>query len=89
LDIFYKYAEMGNDERTETQLKFQDSPNLSVFVSTPKVSGTGLNLTSANPVVITRKFRVLNEQRLALSQVVRLEPKRVPYRWLFNTGPSG
>jgi hypothetical protein len=33
LDIFYMYAEMGNDERTEMQLKFQDSPNPSVFVT--------------------------------------------------------
>ena len=27
LDVFYMYAEIGNDERTEMQLKFQDSPN--------------------------------------------------------------
>jgi len=25
VDIFHMYAEMGNDERTEMQLKFQDS----------------------------------------------------------------
>jgi len=53
LDIFYMFAEMGNDERTEMQLKFQDSPNPSVFVTTPKVGGTGLNLTAANHAVIT------------------------------------
>jgi len=47
LDIFYMYAEMGNDERTEMQLKFQDLPNPSVFLTTPKVGGTGLNLTAA------------------------------------------
>jgi len=62
LDIFYMYSEMGNDERTEMQLKFQDSPNPSVFVTTPKVGGTGLNLTAVNHVVITQKFWVLNEQ---------------------------
>jgi len=39
LTIFYMFAEMGNDERTEMQLKFQDSPNPSVFVTTPKVVG--------------------------------------------------
>jgi SNF2 family DNA or RNA helicase len=50
------YAEMGNDERTEMQLKFQDSPNTSVFVTTPKVGGTGLNLTAANHAVITQEF---------------------------------
>jgi SNF2 family DNA or RNA helicase len=41
------YAEMGNNERTELQLEFQDSPNTSVFITTPKVGGTGLNLTVA------------------------------------------
>ena len=60
LDIFYMFADMDNDERTEMQLKFQDSPNPSVFVTTPKVGGTGINLTAANHVVITQKFRVLN-----------------------------
>jgi hypothetical protein len=67
LDIFYMYAEMGNDECTEMQLKFQDSPNPSVFVTTPKVGGTGLNLTAANHAVITQKFWVLNEQRQAFA----------------------
>jgi hypothetical protein len=31
LDIFYMFADMGNNERTEMQLKFQDSPNPSVL----------------------------------------------------------
>jgi SNF2 family DNA or RNA helicase len=51
-------AEMGNDKHTEMQLKFQDLPNRSVFITTPKVGGTGLNLTAANHVVITHKFWV-------------------------------
>jgi len=70
LDIFYMFVEMGNDEHTEMQLKFQDSPNPSVFVTTPKVGGTGLNLTAANDAVITQKFWVLNEQRQAFAHVV-------------------
>jgi len=37
VDIFHMFAEMGNDERTEMQLKFQDSGNPSVFITTPKV----------------------------------------------------
>jgi len=89
LDIFYMYAEMGNDERTEMQLKFQDSPNPSVFVTTPKVGGTRLDLTAANHAVITQKFWVLNEQRQAFARVVRLGQNRVPHTWLLNTGPSG
>jgi SNF2 family DNA or RNA helicase len=55
-------VEMGNNEQTEMQLNFQDSPKLSVFVTTPKVRGTGLNLTAANHALITQKFWVLNEQ---------------------------
>jgi hypothetical protein len=83
------YAEMGNDEHTEMQLKFQDSPNPSVFVTTPKVGGRGLNLTAANHAVTTQKFRVLNEQLQAFAQVLRLAQNRVPHTWLLNTGPNG
>jgi hypothetical protein len=79
---------MGNEESTEMQVKFQDSPNPSVFVTTPKVGGTGLNLTAANHVVITQKFWVLNEQRQAFAQVVRLGQNRVPHTSLLNTGPG-
>jgi len=64
------YAEMGNNERREMQLKFQYSPNPSVFVTTPKVGGTGLNLTAANHVVKTKKFWVLNAQCQAFARVV-------------------
>jgi SNF2 family DNA or RNA helicase len=56
LYIFYMYSEMGNDLHTEMQLKFQDLPNSWVFVTTPKVGGTGLNLTAANHGVIIQKF---------------------------------
>jgi len=89
LDILYMYAEMGNDERTEMQLKFQDSPNPSVFVTTPKVGGTGLNLTAANHAVMTQKFWVLNVQRQAFAWVVRLGQNKVAHTWLLNTGPNG
>jgi hypothetical protein len=70
LDICYMYAEMGNDKHTEMPLKFQDSATPCVFVTTPKVGGTGLNFTSANHAVITLKFWVLNEQRQAFARVV-------------------
>jgi hypothetical protein len=85
LDIFYKFVEMGNDEGTEMQLKFHDFPNPSVFVTTPKVGETGLNLTAANDAVITQKFWVINEQRQAFAQVIRLGQNRVPHTWLLNT----
>ena len=80
------YAEMGNGERTEMQLKFQDSRNPSVFITTPKVGGTGLYLTAANHAVISQTFWILNEQRQAFARVVRLGQNRVPHTWLLNTG---
>jgi len=61
------YAEMGNDELSEMQLKLQDSRNPSVFVTTPKLGGTGLNHTAANRAVITENIWVLNEQRQAFA----------------------
>jgi hypothetical protein len=89
VDIFPMYAEMGNDEQREMQLKFQDSRNPSLFPTTPKVGWTGLNLVAANHAVITQKFWVLNEQRLAFARVVRLVQNRVPHTQLLNTGPGG
>jgi len=89
LDIYYMYSEMGNDEHTEMQLKFQDSPNPSVFVTTHKVGGTGCNLAAANHAVITWKLWVFNEQCQAFARVVRLGQNRVPHTWLLNTGPNG
>jgi hypothetical protein len=57
VDTFHVYAEMGNEERTEMQLKFQDSGNPCVFVTTPKVEWTGLNLAAAIHMVITDRSR--------------------------------
>jgi len=54
---------MGNDERTEMQLKFHVSRNPSVVITTPNMGGTGLNHTSAKYAVITQKYCVLNEKR--------------------------
>jgi len=82
------YAEMGNDEHTEMQLKFQNLPNPSVFITTPKVGGMSLNLTAANHIVVTQKFWVLNEQRQAIVWVVRPGQNRVPHTWLLDTGPG-
>jgi len=67
VDIFHMYDEMGHDERTEMQLQFPDSRNPSVFITTPKAGGTGLNLIAANQAVITLTFWVLNEQRQAFA----------------------
>jgi hypothetical protein len=80
---------MSNDEDTEMQLKLQDSRNPSVFVTTPKVGGTRLNLTAANHAVITQTFWVLNGLRQGFALVVRVGQNRVPHTWLLNTGPGG
>ena len=66
VDIFHVYAKMGNDERPEMQLKFQDSRNPSVFKTIPKVGEIGQNRTDANCAVITKKFGRLNEQWQAI-----------------------
>jgi hypothetical protein len=83
------YSEIGNNERTKMQLKFQDSSNPSVFVTSSKVGGAGCNLTAANHAVITQKFQVLNEQWQAFAWVFQLGQNRVPHTWLLNTGPNG
>jgi len=89
VQIFHMYAEMGNDERTEMQLRLKDSRNPSVFVTTPKVGGTSPNPTAPNHAVITQKCWVRNEQQQAFAREVRLGQNRVPHTWLLNTGPGG
>jgi len=89
VDIFHMYAKMGNDEHTEMQLKFQDLRNPSVSITTPKVGGTGPNLTATDHEVIAQKLWVLNEQQQAFAQVVWLGQIRVPHTWLPNTSPGG
>jgi hypothetical protein len=70
LDIVCMYGELGNNEHTDMQLIFHDPPNPSVFVTAPKLGGTGLNITTANHAFITQKFRVLTEQCPAFARVV-------------------
>jgi len=89
VDIFDMYAEMGNDELTEMQLNFQHSQNRSLFITTPKVCGTGIHLAAANHAVITQKCWVLNEQWQAFARVVRLGQNPVPHTLLLKTGPGG
>jgi len=61
VDIFHMYAEMGNDESKEMQLKLHDSRNPSVFITAPKVGATGRNHSAAYHAVITQKLSVLNK----------------------------
>jgi hypothetical protein len=83
------YVDMGNNERTQMQLKFQDSPNPSVIITTPKVGGTGLNLITTNHWVTTLKLWVLTELGQVFARDVRLRQNRVPHSWLLHTRPHG
>jgi len=44
---------MGNNECHEMQVKIQNLPNPSAFVTTLKVGRTGIDLTAANHAVLT------------------------------------
>jgi hypothetical protein len=50
------------ENATEIECALQNSCNPSVFITTPRVGGTGLNLTAATYTVITRKILILNKQ---------------------------
>jgi len=89
LDIFYMYVEMGNNEHTEMQLKFQDSLHPSVIVTKPKVGGTCLNLIAANHSVRTQRLRVWTELCRVFARVVWLRQNSVEHTWLLNTRPGG
>jgi len=65
------------------------SSNLSVIVTTPKVAGTGQNVTFTHHAVLTQKIWVLNEQWLAFEQVLQLGINREKLTWLLNTYPGG
>jgi len=51
---------MDNNKQSEIELKFEESQNYSVFVTSPKKARTGLYLTAANYSVTTNMFWVLN-----------------------------
>jgi len=79
---------MGNNEDTTMQLKFQDSDNHSIFVTTSKVDGIGEYLSAANHGVFIQKFWVWNEQWQEFGGVIQLGQNRKPPKWLLNTGPG-
>jgi len=90
VDIFHKFADMGNNEHTKMLLRFQDSRNATVCVTTPKVGETGINLTPANhTLIITQKFWLLNEPWQAFAAVIQLWQNRVPHPRILNTGSGG
>jgi hypothetical protein len=87
-DSAYMYSELGNDQQTAMQLIFQYSPNPSVFSTTPKVRGMGLNLTAGDNGGKTQMFYVLNMQCQECAQVVRLWQKSITHTALLKSGPN-
>ena len=83
------FSEDSAERRTELMSEFQNSPCCTVFITTTKIGGTGLNLVAANHAVVLQKPWVLNEQRQAFGRIVRLGQMREPHCWLLNTGPGG
>jgi hypothetical protein len=78
VDRSHMYAEMGNNEGTEIQLKFLDLHNSLVFVTTPTVGGKGIDLTAAKHAVITQILCPLNEQRQVFAQFCLARAKQCP-----------
>jgi hypothetical protein len=89
IQVIRMVSEDSADRRSEVMSDFQNSPWCSVFITTTKIGGTGLNLVAANHAVILQKPWVLNEQRQAFGRIVRLGQMRKPHTWLVNTGPNG
>ena len=87
LCIFYMYGEVGNDKCTDMQLIFQDLPNPSVFITTPTVGRTGVNLIPCD-AVIKQQVWVLNEQCQTFARVVWLGQNRVQHVLQLNTDLS-
>jgi SNF2 family DNA or RNA helicase len=63
-------SEDSADRHSEVMNDFQNSSWYSVFITTTKIGGTGLNLMAANHAVILQKPWVLNEQRQAFGRIV-------------------
>jgi len=52
IDIVQMYIVICNNYCAEMRLKFQNSPNSSILVTTPEVGGVGFNRTGAKPYCI-------------------------------------
>lgn len=83
------FAEIGNNECTEMQLKGQDSQNHTVSINTPTAGRIGFNLSAANHTVVNWKFWVWNVQCLIFAPDVSLGQNQFPQVRLQNTGPAG
>lgn len=86
--ILNMYTDIHNNKYKEMQFNFLNLHHLTVFITTPKVSGTGLNLTAANVVIISQTFTVLNKLCQVLAHIIQLGQNREPHSQLQNRGPA-
>ena len=63
---------------------FERSGKSAVLVLTPALGGTGINLISADHVVIAQKLWSLNEQKQAIARIHRIGQKRETKAWILN-----
>jgi len=59
VDMFYLYIEMGTGNFTKMLLIYQDALYLSLFIASPTIDWTVINLTATNYIVICQKLWVL------------------------------
>jgi SNF2 family DNA or RNA helicase len=83
VDCFLLKAKMSLEERVGLVNAFS-AAGPSILISTPALAGTGINLTTANHVVIMQKFWNLNEQRQAVARIHRLGQKRKCHAWIIH-----
>jgi len=79
VDIFLRYAQIGDDKHSAFELKFHNSPNQSVFITLSWVGGTNHSHSTANHVVITQMLWILNKRCQAFAQVVLQGQNRIPH----------
>lgn len=84
LKPFIFHSGLPRPVRDQLIEEFSSTTSPAALVLTPAVGGTGLNLVSANHVVIMQKFWVLNEQRQAMGRIDRLGQKRTPNIWILH-----
>lgn len=74
----------SSEECAEQTTMFENDRGLAALGSTGVVGGKGLNLQSANHVVLLQKYWNLNDMRQAIARVWRLGQKRLSRAWVLH-----
>ena len=83
--VYRLEMKMSSEERATQTTRFENEDNLAALVSTGVVGGKGLNLQSANHVVLLQKYWNLNDMRQAIARVWRLGQKRLSRAWVLHS----